>query len=140
MNMLELIGSALVLMVQEIVLQGLIGVILGINAADKFANPSHSGRKIFENVGLGQIDDGVRVVIEDHSICVELLNWLETLRIAVAKFLFILIFGYSWELKYLNLLRCSVLLFLHLVSNIEAECNKVSGVKLLRLFVVGYVN
>jgi hypothetical protein len=53
MNMLELIGSALVLMVQKIVLQGLIGVILGINAADKFANPSHYGRKSFENVSLG---------------------------------------------------------------------------------------
>ena len=89
MNMLELIGSALVLMVQKIVLQGLIGVILGINAADKFANPSHSWRKFFENVSLGQIDDGVRVVIEDHSICVELLNWLKTFGVAVAELLFI---------------------------------------------------
>ena len=87
--MLELIGSALVLMVQKIVLQGLIGVILGINTADKLANASHSGRKVLENVCLGHIDDGVRVVIEDHSICVELLNWLETFGVAVAELLFI---------------------------------------------------
>ena len=87
--MLELLVSALVLMIQKIVLQAINGVILGINAADKLANASHSGRKVLENVRLGHIDDGVRVVVEDHSICVELLNWLKTFGVAVAELLFI---------------------------------------------------
>ena len=82
----------------------------------------------------------MRVVIEDHTVSVELLDGLKTFGVAVAELIFVLVFGNSWELKHLNLLRCPIILLEHLVSDIEVECNEVTGVQLLRLLVVGYVN
>jgi hypothetical protein len=41
----------------------------------------------------------VGVVIEDHPISVKLLDGLQTFGVPVAELLFILVFGYSWELK-----------------------------------------
>ena len=96
--MFELLTSALVPMIHEIVLDGLIRVVLGVNARDLFADVFHSWRKVFENVRLRHVDHSVRVVIENHSVGVQLLNRLQTFRVAVTKLLFIRVFGYCWKL------------------------------------------
>jgi hypothetical protein len=40
----------------------------------------------------------VGVVIKDHTISVELLDGLQTFGVPIAELLFILVFGYGWEL------------------------------------------
>lgn len=82
----------------------------------------------------------MRVVVEDHSVSVELLNRLQTFGVAVTEFLIISVFGDCGELEDLNLLAAAIFLFENFVSDVEVESNEVTCVKFLRLSVVGNVD
>ena len=82
----------------------------------------------------------MRIVFKDHSICIELLDRLETFWIAVAELLIISVFGYSGELECFNLFTASILLFEDFVCDIKVKSDEIAGVKLLWLPVIRKIN
>ncbi len=78
MDVLVLVQLTLVLIKEDIVLQGFVRVVFRIDASDLFAHISHPRREVLEDIILRHIDHSMRIVFKNHSICIELLNRLET--------------------------------------------------------------
>lgn len=117
-------------------MQGFVRVVFRIDASDLFAHISHPRREVLEDIILRHIDHSMRIVVKDHSICVELLDRLETFWIAVAELLIISVFGNSGELECFNLFTASIILFEDSVCDIKVESDEIALVKLLWLPVI----
>ena len=87
----------------QVLLQVLLRVVLGVQAPDGQAQLALLGRVIFEDVILRHVYHRVGVILENHSIGVQLLDRLHALAVAVGKLLLVGVPGHGWELKHLVL-------------------------------------
>ena len=103
MNVLVLLAQGDTLVHYQVLLQVLLRVVLGVQAADGQAQLPLLGRIILEDIILRHVYHRVGVILENHSIGVQLLDRLNALAVAVGKLLLVGVAGHGWELKHLVL-------------------------------------
>jgi len=105
---------------------------------------------VLEDIILRHIDDRKGIVIKDHTVSIQLLNWLHTLAITVSEFLLIGVTGDCWELEhplffchykmiFVTMLILTVSVLYSLFLYIKRESDEICLIEPLRLLMIRHV-